>query len=163
MEGGADAPAIFGAGAGDSLKRLPSEVYWWGLRSWGIRLYARHKGACFRSLDDFYRRVAPSLADSRGAEGIRVPPSNRHPHIPRSPDGFTVALRREGAEYLCDRIEARHPGSLLVVLVGRRAAGDLAAAHPWKLRPPGRIFLDLKEHLRDARILPPAWKERLCI
>ena len=154
---GPDASGIFGARAGDSLKRLPSEVYWSGLRSWGIRLYAGHMGAYFRSLDDFNRRAAASRADSRDKEGRRIPPSNWHPHIPRPPDGFpedgvSVSLRREDAEYLCDRIQSQHPDSLLAVLAGRRDAGDLAAAHSWELRELGEISPVVKVHLRDARI-----------
>ena len=156
LRSGTDASGVFGARAGDSLKRLPSEVYWSGLRSWGIRLYAGHKGAYFRSLDDFYRRVAASQPDSRDREGRGAAPSNWHPHIPRPPDGFpedgvTVALRRQDAEYLCDRIQAQHPGSLLAVLAGRQIAEDLAASHPWDLRALGEIPPDLRESLRDAR------------
>ena len=47
---------IIGASAGDSLTRLPSEIYWLGLERWGIRVFPGTEGQYQRSLDDIYRR-----------------------------------------------------------------------------------------------------------
>jgi hypothetical protein len=44
---GGDTRGVFGAQAGDTLKRLPSEVYWGGLGSWGIRTFSSHMWAYF--------------------------------------------------------------------------------------------------------------------
>ncbi len=153
---GPDASGVFGALAGRSLKRLPSEIYWSGLLSWGIRLYSGHAGAYCRSLDDFYRHSAAFRNDSRDREARGAPPSNWHPHIPDPPTGFpedgvTVALRREDAEYLRDRIQARHPESVLAVLAGRINAEDLDEAMPWDFEELPEISTDLKGQLRDAK------------
>ena len=53
---GEDTAGVFGGLAGRALKRLPSQVYWSGLRSWGIRLFPGYASAYFRSLDGFYRK-----------------------------------------------------------------------------------------------------------
>ena len=116
--------ACSGPRRGTRLKRLPSEVYWGGLRSWGIRTFSGHMWAYFRSLDGFYRRGAQSRSTPRDPEGRSAPPANWHPHVPAPPSGFpyenvSVALRPQDAEYLRDRIQARHAESLLAVLAGR--------------------------------------------
>ena len=155
---GGDTQGVFGAIAGDALKRLPSEVYWGGLGSWGIRLSSGHKWAYFRSLDGFYRRGERFRSTQRDPEGRSAPPANWHPHLPDPPSGLlrgrvTVALRREDAEYLRDRIQARHPESLLAVLAGRANPVDLQADRPWQLSLSEiEIMPALREQLHDAEI-----------
>ena len=152
---GTDTRGVFGCKAGDALKRLPSEVYWGGLGSWGIRTFSGHKWAYFRSLDGFYRRRTKFQSTPRDPEGRSAPPANWHPHLPDPPSGFpkknvSVALRRQDAEYLRDRIQARHPQSLLAVLAGRATVEDLKAGRPWELRDFAEISPVLQEHLLDA-------------
>ena len=153
---GADTRGVFGCQAGDSLKRLPSEVYWGGLGAWGIRTFSGHQWAYFRSLDGFRRRAAEFRSMPRDPEGGRAPPANWHPHLPDPPSGFpassvSVALRRRDAEYLRERIQARQPGSLLAALAGRAAVEDLEAAWPWDLAHLPEVSSALRGDLRDAR------------
>ena len=152
-----DRRGVFGVQAGMALKRLPSEVYWGGLGSWGIRTFQGHVWAYFRSLDGHYRRNSRFLSVPHDPEGQSAPPANWHPHLPDPPTGFpyqnvSVALRRDDAEYLRDRIQARHPGSLLAVLAGRGNATDLGADRPWKLSELSEISPVLREQLHDARL-----------
>ena len=154
---GEDTQGVFGSQAGDALKRLPSEVYWGGLGSWGIRTFSGHMRAYFRSLDGFYRRITQFQSIPRDPEGRKAPPANWHPHLPEPPSGFlrgkiTVALRREDAEYLRHRIQARHPESLLAVLAGRAHAADLAYDRPWQLAHLAKLSPVLREQLHDARL-----------
>ena len=154
---GADRRGVFGAQVGDALKRLPSEVYWGGLGSWGIRTFPGHMWAYFRSLDGFYRRGAQFRGMPRDPEGRSAPPANWHPHLPLPPSGFhqgqvTVALRREDAEYLRDRIQVRHPESLLAILAGRAAVEDLMVGEPWELDHLAEISPVLRIHLFDAEL-----------
>ena len=154
---GPDTWGVFGSRAGDALKRLPSEVYWGGLGSWGIRTFSGHKWAYFRSLDGFYRRGDRFDSTPRDPEGQSAPPANWHPHLPDPPPGFrrgrvTVALRRGDAEYLRDRIQARHPESLLAVLAGRVAVGDLGADRPWELAHLDEVSPALRDRLHDAKL-----------
>ena len=152
-----DTRGVFGSRAGDALKRLPSEVYWGGLGSWGIRTFSGHKWAYFRSLDGFYQRGDRFRSTPRDPEGRRAPPANWHPHLPDPPSGFlrgriTVALRCEDAEYLRDRIQARHPESLLAVLAGRVAVKDLETDRPWELARLAGISPVLRGQLHDAEL-----------
>jgi hypothetical protein len=68
------------------------------------------------------------------------------------PYQVSVKLRRKDAEYLCDRIQARHPGSLLAVLVSRAHAVDLKATWPWELAGREGVSPALRDQLRHARL-----------
>ena len=153
---GSDTSGVFGSQAGDALKRLPSDVYWGGLGSWGIRTFPSHKWAYFRSLDGFRRRKAEFQSTAPDPEARSAPPANWHPHLPSPPSRFlrgsiVVALRRKDAEYLCERIRARNPESLLAVLAGRAAAKDLEADWPWELAHLPEVSPALRDDLRDAK------------
>ena len=157
MLGGDDTLGVFGSQAGDALKRLPSEVYWGGLGSWGICTFSGHKWAYFRSLDGFYRRGHRFGSTTQDPEGRSAPPANWHPHVPDPPSGFpyenvSVVLRRKDADYLRDRIQARHPESLLAVLAGRADPVDLRADRPWHLSQLSELTTALREQLRDAEL-----------
>ena len=154
---GADTRGVFGSQAGMALKRLPSEVYWGGLGSWGIRTFPSHVWAYFRSLDRFYRRTSEFRGTPRDPEGRSAPPANWHPHLPAPPPGFpydnvSVALRQKDAEYLRDRIQAEHPESLMAVLARRANPEDLSAKWPWQFSRLGKITPLLQERLRDAKL-----------
>ena len=148
MAEGEDTDGVFGIAAGNALKRLPSAAYWGGLGSWGIRLAPGHQDAYFRSLDSFYRQVDRHKAAPADPEGRTAAPANWHPHVPEPPKGFpyeaSVALRRRDAEYLCDRIQARHSGTLLAELVRRPEASSLEAPHAHQLD----AILDLPSEVR---------------
>ena len=157
MLAGDDTQGVFGSQAGMALKRIPSDVYWGGLGSWGIRTFSGHKWAYFRSLDGFYRREAGFRSIPRDPEGRSAPPTNWHPHIPSPPPGFpyenvSVALRRQDAEYLKDRIQARHPKSLLALLAGRADPSDLQFDRPWHLSQLNEIPSVLRGQLHDSRL-----------
>ena len=148
---------VFGRRAGDSLKRLPSDVYWDGLGSWGIRTFSGHMSVYFRSLDTFYRRETGFRDRPRDPEGRSVPPANWHPHLPDPPSGFpeanvSVALRRQDAQYLRERIQAKHPESLLAVLARRADPQDLDANWLWELGGHIEVTPTLRQHLHNARL-----------
>ena len=63
-----------------------------------------------------------------------------------------MTLRRSDADYLRDRIQARHPKSLLAVLAGRANAADLTHDWPWELADLAEISPGLRDQLRDARL-----------
>lgn len=154
---GTDRRGVFGSQAGDALKRLPSEVYWGGLGSWGIRTFPGHMWAYCRSLDGFQRHTARFRSTPRVPEGRNAPPANWHPHLPDPPSRFpyenvSTALRRQDAEYLTDRIQARHPESLLAVLAGRADPADLQADAPWRHSSLTEMSPVLRGQLHDAEL-----------
>ena len=146
---GGETWGLFGASAGAALQRLPSAVYWGGLGTWGIRLFPGARDAYYRSLDAFYRKVDRSRSTEVDPEGRRGAPANWHPHVPEPPAGFpdevSVALRRGDAEYLRDRIQTLHAGTLLAELVARAEPTDLAAESAWGLAG----WLDLPPRVRE--------------
>ena len=153
---GSDTEGVFGNTSGRALKRLPSAAYSGGLGKWGIRLFPAHLDAYFHSLDDFYRRLARAKQSEMDPEGRRGLPANWHPHLPGPPPGFpyeaSVVLRREDAEYLCDRIESLHSGTLLAELAARAEPLDLGAGKPWDLAARSGLPPKIRQQLHHARL-----------
>ena len=118
-----DGAGIFGKVAGKALKRLPSSVYWNGLRAWGIRLiscsqdeYHRHINEVYRRRDSARRRY--EKGDSPDSEMITW-----HPRLPEPPNGFpdrtdclSFNLEPDEASFLLDRILKSQKESLLAHL-----------------------------------------------
>jgi Family of unknown function (DUF6361) len=141
---------VIGYNAGRDLKRMPSEVYWGGLWSWGLRLLDL-------SISEYGKRAAaiqrskPDVDDDRNVavRGITMWAS-----MPEPPNDFLDAeidfeLSRDEAEMLVDRVRERHPGSLLAALCDRP---ELAApaGFPWQVEGAG-LGRHLIEVLRHAR------------
>ena len=155
LRSGSDTRGVFGILAGDSLKRLPSDVYWDGLGSWGIRKVHGYISTYFRSLDGFYSHGTQLRDLPHDRESRNAPPANWHPHLPEPPagfpaSGFAVALRRCDAQYLREQIMAHHPDSLLAVLARRADDRDLKAERPWQLAGLPEIPSVLHERLFEA-------------
>ena len=155
LRSGEDTGGVFGIRAGDALKRPPSDVYWDGIKSWGVRYFQGFMGAYFRSLDDFYRRASLHKSLPADPEHIGAPPTNWHPHLPDPPPGFprngySVALRHQDARYLREQIISHHPDSLLAVLANRAYAADLKAHRPWDLSGSSGVSIELQSQLAEA-------------
>lgn len=114
-----DSDGAIGKQARQSLRRLPSDVYWAGLRTWGVRVFPG-------SREQFHRRLerAAVLAVHTGSEGddpTAGVSDGWHPGLPAPPDGFpravSLRLSLEDSDYLTERILASVPGSLLAFLV----------------------------------------------
>jgi hypothetical protein len=141
---------VIGYQAGRELKRMPSEVYWGSLGSWGIRRLDV-------SLAEYGKRAAAlgRLRAERDDDGnaIAASPAMWAP-MPDPPDDFLHAdidfdLRRDEAKFLVDHIREHHPESLLAALC---AVPELAAGAdlPWNL-PAEVMSMDLREILRHAQ------------
>jgi hypothetical protein len=145
---------VIGIEAGAGLKRLPSNIYWLGLGTWKIRLAHGSQDQFHRSLDRFYRAIAPR----RGTEQTDAPVvslPNWHTGLPVAPADFpekaNFALTQTEANYLRERIMASVPASLLAFLVdkGRDAAfTDYSWFHPQLNEFPSEIRGQL-EHARN--------------
>jgi len=130
-----------GGEAGKGLKRLPSDVYWTGLGTWGIRLFPGTEGQYRRALDHIYRRrKLNSLRRSKAAEegddvgGLwEQAATTWHPGIPEPPDDFPEGadfrLRREEAHYLQERVRHACPDSLLTDLLAEPMTVQIT--EPW--------------------------------
>jgi hypothetical protein len=125
---------VFGRSAGGELKRVPSEVYWGGLGSWGIRRFDASRDQYHRAVDEIYRRRKQARAT--GSELAEREPGviTWHPELPAPPSDFpeqaTLALTREEAEFIRDRIVAEHGEKLLGWLAVHHARS--AVRFPWE-------------------------------
>jgi hypothetical protein len=140
---------VIGSEAGKGLKRLPSNIYWSGLGAWGIRLFEGSQEEYHRYLDTYQRQATTSRyageADEEFHDSKRQP--NWHPGLPKPPkpfpQGASLALTREEALYLRDRILALHGETLLAALLRKKK--QYKAAYPWELP----IVPELRERLQQ--------------
>lgn len=129
IEGG-ESDGVIGIDAREGLKRLPSSVYWQGLRLWGIReaeitLAEYHRN--FRR----YGRVRAARDDE--ALGTSGPRDVWHANLPDPPDKLltttTFKLRRSESEYLRERLMLKVSHSLLAWLVDSARPSEVE--YPW--------------------------------
>ncbi|MFZ5823521.1 MAG: DUF6361 family protein [Bacillota bacterium] len=149
LDRSADRNGIIGVQARSGLKRLPSNVYWQGLRRWGIRIYPGSQDQYHRSIDGYYRAVDHSEQDDE------PPLSNWHMGIPQPPPAFpqeaSFQLTEEEAAYLHDRIMVSCRGSLLAYLVDHPEGDDMDAPFPWEHRLAATLPTRLSRPLTHAR------------
>ena len=144
MKGG-ESVGVIGYRAGGNVQRLPSSVYWQGLRRLGI---LRFNG----SEADYATELRPRREALRNDDGELVTDSGRSlwdQQLPQPPAGWLdtadFKLSREEARYLTDRINFAAPNSLLAYLLHVAAPpGD--TNFPW-------------EHMPSVDLLPPLGEE----
>lgn len=142
-----EADGVLGRYARKSLKRLPSSVYWQGLRSWGIAQMEGSREDYYRSLVSWFSSPARERLNQDGEPIEEARPRNWHPGLPPAPPEFpkgevTLELTRPEAVYLRDRIQTMHPERLLAFLVAREDAWtpcDFCWLHPELSEFPPRI------------------------
>lgn len=127
---------VIGVQARASLKRLPSNIYWYGLGAWGIRHFPGSQDEYHRSLNDLYRHANPQRNDDGEPVEGKIT-YNWHQGLPPTPPNFpqtaTFRLTPTEAEYLAERIITQCSNSLLAFLVDRRPSNssiDFAWNHP---------------------------------
>ncbi|MHB1422391.1 MAG: DUF6361 family protein [Gemmataceae bacterium] len=151
-----DKDGIIGKQKKDNLLRLPSSIYWHGLRTWGIRHFPGSQDDYHRSLDLFYLRWHNRRASRREFEGEAEDEPDRHnwhSELPSVPDNFpreaSLALTQPEAVYLREQIMSHCRDSLLAVLVRDRISVD-GVNYAWELTaslPPAvRELLDHGEN-----------------
>jgi len=116
-----DSEGIIGRVARGALQRLPSSIYWHGLRTWGIRFFQGSQAQYHQSLDGFYRREKRQrLLDEEEVLDLRP---HWHDGLPASPERFpweaSLRLTLEESIYLKERILSRVPRTLLAFLVDK--------------------------------------------
>jgi hypothetical protein len=144
---------VIGIQARNTLKRLPSNVYWNGLLVWGIRRFRGSQPLYHQSLDGSYASPRALVDDDRNPVG-GVPPGNWDPNLPEAPSGFpknaTFHLTTAEAEYLRERIIFSHRDSLLAFLVDECEPSETAFA--WEHPQRGRFREPFGEQLFHARL-----------
>jgi hypothetical protein len=150
-----DTEGVIGKRRKENLQRLPSNIYWQGLGTWGIRLFPGSQDQYHRSLDLLYVRRHARHASRREFDGEAEPEAdlhNWHTGLPAAPPDFpkgaSLPLTSPEAEYLRERIISHCPQSLLAVLVRERIAVD-GVDYAWEL--PGALPTPLREQLEHGR------------
>jgi hypothetical protein len=154
VKGCADPTGIIGREAQAGLQRMPSSVYWRGLRLWGIRLFDG-------SLDQYFRRLsregtaAPRRLSSDDGEPLDGVSRDWHSGLPSEPGGLfestSLELRAEEAEFLRDRICTHQPGSLLARLVASNRT-QLDARYLWEAEVVRSMPSELIAEIEHARL-----------
>lgn len=162
-----DADGVIGKRAKETLKRLPSSVYWQGLRVWGIRVYPKSQNEYHKSLDLHYTRLKgrEAMATDFDGEGVHsASHCNWHPNIVPPPEDFpnvaTMELTHEEASYLRERIITHCGSSLLAHLLKNYVdvrdlpfAWDLKASLPDALATPLGHAQNFSEAMHGAQLL----------
>jgi len=151
-----DTEGVIGKDARRKLQRIPSSIYWSGLGTWGIRLFDGSQTQYHRYLDAFYRRRKEQIRQLKydGEPVAAWISENWDPGLPRPPDSFpgqaSLALTRQEAEYLHDRIVTNCGQSLLAFLVDRTVSTEVSSVwmHPELAQFPQRLRLQV-EHARN--------------
>jgi hypothetical protein len=116
-----DTDGVIGKEAGASLQRLPSNIYWSGLGTWGIRRFSGSQEQYHRNLDYYYYKKKNQLLAEDKEPANEVPRVNWDPALPSPsanfPSSASLILNEKEAEYLYDRIMVSCKGSLLAYLV----------------------------------------------
>jgi hypothetical protein len=111
---------VIGRRARGGLKRLPSSIYWAGMKRLGICLFDGSQDSYHRSLDRFYARKHQSVRTDDG-ENVGGGRPNWHPRLPVArqdwPVNAKLALAPVEAEFIRDQISLAAPTSLLAHLV----------------------------------------------
>lgn len=112
---------VIGIQARAGLKRLPSNIYWNGLGTWGIRYFPGSQEEYHRSLNEPYQLTKRLQRDDDGELLDSKMTCDWHNGLPSSPLDFpqkaTFQITFAEAQYLAERIITRHPKSLLAYLV----------------------------------------------
>jgi len=141
-----DENGLIGSDAKKDLKRLPSEIYWSGLYSWGIRMFNGSRSQYHRLLtSDYYDDDIEIYTE--GHKKVW------DPGLPDPPDNFlkksSLALRRIDAEYLIDKISVNHEGTLLFYLVNEEIQPNTRFF--WELPIKSDLPKELNENIKHAK------------
>jgi hypothetical protein len=149
-----DHAGTIGARARDELHRLPSSIYWNGLRRLQVRLFQGSQDDYHRSLDAYYRSTSRRQKTDDG-EPLEPDQPNWHPRVPPAPAAFealggsraepspvSLTLKLAEAEYLADRIRGTVGTSLFAWFLDQLEAtsdAPFAWAHDLAPRLPDRL------------------------
>lgn len=145
---------VIGIEVGAALQRPPSDIYWAGLRKWGIRLFEGSRDRYHRWLDQDVAAAIPSEVAADDEMGESGGARTWHASLPAPPPGFpsldTLDLRPAEASYLREMILTNAPHSLLAHLV-RKPIDVTAAEFPWSAAAQWNLDQDLAHALDAAR------------
>ncbi len=151
---------VIGADARELLQRLPSSVYWSGLRRWGALAHFHDSQARYhRAFERFSSSDAPKAieGDADPAESDVLPWTSAWDRaLPRLPDGFpkepiSFVLTHDEAMYLSGLIARLKPPSLLAYLVGTAPMPAPDVPFAWEAEGVEGVSAEIRRELDHAR------------
>lgn len=127
-----DQRGLIGRVAGETVKTLPSTIYWNGM----VRLGILRSDLSLDQLGGGRRTNAANLEDAV-TELVDRATGHWHPTLPDPPGDFfpiehaELAMRQEEAEWLKERMLDAAPGTLLALLLERGERPDPSSTLPW--------------------------------
>lgn len=125
---------IIGWDARQNLQRLPSTVYWAGLKTFGIRLFSGSIEDYHRSLDSYHHRVR-DFTKGEGDEVADTFHPNWTAHLPETPTDLwnetSIELTPEEARFLRTQVTLNCPNLLLSHYLENPTDLILDLATPW--------------------------------
>jgi hypothetical protein len=148
-----ESEGVIGRRARGSLVRLPSGLYWAGMKRLGICQFEGSQDSYHRSVDRFYERRRMMVKTDDG-EPMGAARENWHPRVPPPPEAWPdkvgLALTRAQGEFLRDQISLCAPLSLFALLTRAKEAPS-SVDYPWA-HPDLAVFSDrIKWQLDHAR------------
>jgi hypothetical protein len=156
LKAGGEGPSagVIGIEAGENIQRLPSTIYWQGLRRWGIRLFEGSTERYHASLDGYYREERAAKS-SEGGELLDRAHRNWFGSLPPPPATLfaqtTFELTLDEAEFLSERIRRSCGASLLAACLTPLVTRKRQAHAPWELGGLDSLQISLKQDIDDAR------------
>lgn len=148
MKGG-EALGVIGYRAGGNVQRLPSSVYWQGLRRLEILRFSGSEADYAREL-----RGGPVGLQNDDGEPVGASRTLWDAQLPRPPEGWAdstdFTVTRDEARYLSDRVSFAAPDSLLAHLIHLRKRPN-GTDFPWDHVAPADLPKALGEELEHAR------------
>lgn len=155
-----DLTGVFGKRSRETTKTLPTGVYWTALQRWGLIPSDMTIADVRPSVRA--RTVRLSAAQLSDDAVVATKPGGLLPvDCPSAPAGFpaknqSLAMRREEAEYLVDRVAATCPGSFLATVMAQPYLAD--GVRPWSVDPDagGQQLVDARcfsELIHPARLI----------
>jgi hypothetical protein len=144
---------VIGGEARESLRRMPTSVYWPGLGRWGTRQFSGSMEELHRFMDHYHKAQKSLVKDDDNEPVGRSVQENWHLGLPPMPDGFpdqaNFKLSQAEASYLVDRIMHSCKNTLLAYLVseGQKTKVNFVWEHP----DYGRFPNNLKKQIEHAR------------
>lgn len=148
-----DPDGVIGIEAREGLKRLPSNTYWSGLKSWGICLFDGSQDSYHRALDAVYRARAAARSKTTEGDVPDLGMATTWKKVPPSPDGFPdkldLRVTHDEAEFLTGRVVSTYPESYLAYLFRNRAYQEVE--FPWQHPDVPKVPNAIRDVLSHAR------------
>lgn len=151
---GGETTGIIGRDARETLKRLPSNIYWNGMKTLGIHLFPGNQWQYHNSVDDYYLTKKRLLKGEDEESIFGRLNHNWHPGLPEIPENFpnnmTFRLTYNESEYLRERILTTQTDTLFAHFVKNETI-NLQSEYLWSLQNLNSLPEGLLEYISMAR------------